>query len=300
MKAKNWKITIDEFSAIFDGKFSTELPEQIQKNLTKTIEDSDTRELLYRLNAVIGDFSIEEVKTVCEVFPPIRQPIEKFNTLIGLWVQKGASNLYQSSPLIKQLKTDNVNRDTLKNIYLLLGKRIFQQSKHSLGDARNTIAYFSLGKEPKDAAVILVQVLSHLVSAPKRFYDLGFNLFWYSTELDKKIPLFIRIHIRMQQIQIAGMLKKDTKFLLTDLENLVIASKPEGILYLPAYALLSGLYSLENPSKASKYFLEYLKYRELLSSKDLPEETREELDYFKKTVRIEDLVWTSCNKNKYP
>lgn len=60
LELKNWQLTEEDLNGLFRNSFATEVNDETIDRLLTTVEDSNARELLYRLNLVIGSFSLED------------------------------------------------------------------------------------------------------------------------------------------------------------------------------------------------------------------------------------------------
>ena len=221
LRENTWEIGDQVLIAIFSGKFGDGSQREIYARVLEQVTDAETRELLYRLQCVTGTFSLETIQLLSSVSPVINHPAEKLNPLTGIWLQKNTKNSFQLSPLIKTL-TGNLSIETTKEINKKLGFEIIEKKIISQIDASKAILYFSLAKEFNESAFVLLKVLFEFTPTPKLFFDWGFNLFWFYTPLPADVMSIIKVQIRVFQINICLNQKKDTEFLVSDLQNILL------------------------------------------------------------------------------
>ncbi|MEQ9443278.1 MAG: hypothetical protein RIG62_29845 [Cyclobacteriaceae bacterium] len=267
LRENDWNINEDELSQLFSENYSVELNQDTQEVLVSTV-DENTRELLYRLSFIIGSFSDEEVNVIRDVNPTIDRAWEKFNSALGLWVQKTTSNRYQLSPLIKRLKGHNTSKSLEHQLYLALGNGILDKRNFNLLEANNAIFYFKLANRFNDAGFVLTIALDAIREQSSLFFEWGFDLFWYHSVLPDEMDTKLKISIRAAQIKIGIDHQKNTSFLLSDLEKIVVDGAKKGIdIGIPAL-LLAIKYSDNNIKKSSYFFSLGLKHLDQIQDDD--------------------------------
>ena len=91
LKQKNWPSLEDAVDNLFKGEHTIEINDETVAKILTTIEDVQSRELLYRLGLIIGDFSMDDVYAIAAIDPIIERPRERLHNLVGLWVQRDAN-----------------------------------------------------------------------------------------------------------------------------------------------------------------------------------------------------------------
>lgn len=287
LEQKNWVLSHEELKEIFNEDYSISTNEDTYLILTKTITDDNTRHLLYRLNIIIGNFTLEDVKIVGGCSPIIENPIEKFYNSVGLWIQKKDSKKYELSPLLKKLQTHNLSPELEKNICLTLGKKILNKKNIDQFDASKAITYFIKAESYNDAGFVLILVLKEALDNPKVYFDWGLNLFWYTMPLPKEMDIFLQISIRCLQILLNQQENKDLNFLISDLEQICELGLKNGINVSPAYLILSNHYSIIDSKKSLKYLMTGNSlYKDFLELVDNNENLSSPLDF-------ETMIWGS-------
>jgi|GEM_PF-2222704 len=292
LKDNEWNISYEEILKIFHGDFSSELTENTYSEIEKTIFNEDSRELIYRLKVIIGNFALNDVKTIGSVKPVVKLPLEKFTSLIGSWIQKESNDSFQLSPLIKNLKVNNLSFETERKVNLALGKSILEKKKINQFEAKKAIGYFSAAKDFNNSGFVLILILNEALSNPAIYFDLEFHFYWADTKLPEEMDLYLRLNIRFLQILLCERQKKPNDFLINDLENLYSIASKKGINLAPAASLLCTIFAFNNKEKANYYFTESIKEFDKLKK----ENKTLEIDVTKFSPEL--VVWASAFKLK--
>jgi hypothetical protein len=295
LRSVKWTVNSDELTRLFKDDYSLDLTEETYSDVVNTVEDSGTRELLYRLNIIKSSFTTTQVSLVAEIDPQIDSPLEKLNSIIGLWVQRASDERYELSPLIERLKSDNLNSIVIRKINFNLGVQILARKKLNQFEARQAIRYFLASGAVDQAAFVLIIALNDALKTPEIFFDWGFNLYWtyegLPTEMDVRTKIFIRILHLMLYIKREDKYSDRLIFVRNDLEKILLSADPATDNYAYASLFLSTLYSKENSSKSLKYFALGVQYFDRDGSGDL----RKEIE---KQYSPEHLIWTSTRAIK--
>jgi hypothetical protein len=292
LKDNKWNVTYEEILKIFQGDFSSELTENTYLEIEKTIFNEDSRELIYRLKVIIGNFALNDVKTIGSVKPIVKLPLEKFTSLIGSWIQKESSDTFQLSPLLKNLKINNLPFETERKVNLALGKSILEKKKINQLEASKAIVYFSAAKDFNNAGFVLILILNEALSNPTVYFDSEFYFYWADTKLPEGMDLYLQLNIRFLQILLFERQKKSNDFLVSDLEILYAVSSKKGINLAPAASLLCTIFAINNKEKANYYFTESIKEFDKLKK----ENKTLEIDVSKFSPEL--VVWASAFKLK--
>lgn len=287
LKQHDWDITSEKINHLFQNDYSSDLTAEIYNSILTTIEDQYTRELLYRLNVVNGSFTSTQVKIVAEIDPEITNPQERFASVIGLWIQKSATSTYELSPLIKSLKTDNLNSIVARKINYLLAAEILSKKKLSQFEARKAINYFISAEAFDQAGFVLIIVLNEALKTPDLFFNWGFSLYWTYEKLPSQMNVSTRLYIRQLQLMLLIKKEKNTAFLRDDFEATVLEARSKNTNIASAALFLSMLYSKHDAAKSLEFFLVGMQ-----TIDDLPEHEsfRKQLE---KNFVPEQLIWTS-------
>jgi ribosomal protein L22 len=245
LKNMQWKVSsLEQFNSLFVyHAYAVEINNDTTRRLIDTVQDSDSRELLYRLNLAVYGFDLEDVKLVSSVEPPVSKPIEKLTLLDGLWIQRTAQDRYEMSPLIKRLGYDDIPSERQKSIRYLFGARILSKRKLDLWDTLNVVSYFAAAEAFQNALIILAGGL-HVLSEQETLHDDALlGLFWASAPFPPDVDLGLRILARSFQINVNIKLGRDVTFAVTDLGNLVQAAQPSNGWSVPIAAIELALHA---------------------------------------------------------
>lgn len=279
LEDRNWKIEKEELLKFLSGSLFNDLNEETLSKFVSNIEDSQSRELMYRLNIIKSDISDQEIKIVSECNPEIERPLEKINSVIGIWIQKRIE-FYSLSPLFKKLGVENITQKLFRQVSYKLGKSLMEKKNLSQYEVRNLINYFRDAEKYDNAGFVTLTLLQQSNENPDFYYNsrLQFTT-WYFESLPEKMALILRLYIRTIQFNIAVSRESEhdhaINFLRTDLAKLVDKALENKIdVYLPALTLSSS-YLREDSESALKYFSYYINSS---NYKKLPETSIVELN----------------------
>jgi len=223
LRSMEWKVSsLEQFESLFvNHAYAVEINNDTTRRLIDTVQDSDSRELLYRLNLAIYGFDLEDVKLVSSVKPPVSRPIERLTLLDGLWIQRTSQDTYTVSPLIRRLGYDDVPSERRRATHNLLGTRILSKRNLDLWDASHAVFYFAAARTFQNALIILARGL-HVLSEQETLHDDALlGLFWASAPFPPDVDIALRVFVRSLQINVNTKLGRDVTFAVMDLGNLV-------------------------------------------------------------------------------
>jgi hypothetical protein len=276
---RNWIIEKEELLKFLSGSLFNDLNEETLSKFVSNIENSQSRDLMYRLNIIKSDISDKEIKIVSECNPEIERPLEKINSVIGTWIQKRIE-FYSLSPLFKRLGVENITQKLFRQISYNLGKSLMEKKNLSQYEVRNLINYFRDAEKYDNAGFIVLTLLQKSSDNSDFYYNSRLHYTtWYFESLPEKMALILRLYIRTLQFNIAVSRESEhdhaINFLRTDLAKLVDEALENKIdVYLPAL-ILSSSYLREDSENALKYFSYYINSS---NYKKLPETSIVELN----------------------
>lgn len=221
LELKNWQLTEEDLNGLFRNNFAAEVNEETIDRLLATVEDSNARELLYRLNLVIGSFSLEDARAIASVEPSIERCRERLRSLTGLWLESDIDKRLFVSPLIKSLGDEDLSEQTRKECYVVLGDSIVQRQKIDQWRARKAIGYYAMAKEYDRAFTILIVILWELSKSKTLVDDVGLLSIWVGVPLPNELSLAMRLFLRGLQISVRHQYGKSTIHLIEDLNILL-------------------------------------------------------------------------------
>ena len=84
LDSKEWSLTDENLAEFISGKSFDELDDETYQKLFSSTQDENSRELLYRLNIVLGAINNEIVDLVSKINPIVEKPFEKIKNLTGI------------------------------------------------------------------------------------------------------------------------------------------------------------------------------------------------------------------------
>jgi hypothetical protein len=267
----SWQLNEEVYERLLKGEYQAALNSQITRRVLDSVEDENTRELLYRLCLHLGSFSLNEVQAVASVNRVLERPSERLHTLVGLWVQRDVDEGLLISPLVKQLGENNLLVETKKSCHLALGDLIV--SRHQLGpqDVINAIIHF-LGAEVFDrAGLMLIPAIQELNSMEILVDDRGLLSLWGSLPLPEQMDLGIRIFLRGLQIAARHKYGKSISYLVEDLDTLLEQASDKNAIGVLAAMMATNSVFDNDPIRANRYLrtaLHFLPYAQIPGSNE--------------------------------
>ncbi|HEU5382169.1 MAG TPA: hypothetical protein VFV38_42690, partial [Ktedonobacteraceae bacterium] len=201
-----------------------------------TIEEEDCRQLLYRLNVIIGSFTQEEVLDLAHVAPLIERPRERLQKLMGLWIGHDSHERYIISPLIQMVGSDDVAPQTYKECNHALAERLLTQELVNIWDVNTILIYLLQAEQYDRAGWLLIRVLVDLLQQKDTAYDGDLLSNWSDTPLPRQMNLGIRLYLRALQCAVRRKRRLSTTYIELDLVELTKQADPND-----SWALLGAL-----------------------------------------------------------
>jgi hypothetical protein len=255
--------------------------------LATTIDDSETRDLLYRLNLAGFSFEAAHVKLVSEVKPRIARPLERLAQTEGLWIQRDSGSKYLVSPLLTGLGDSDVPSDTQRKVHEVLGLSIVRKGKLDPFDVITGFSHFVRAHQHERAAVLIVLALSSLARLEDPIGDdWMLSSIWAGKPLPDDISLGVQLYLRCQQVIVRGRLGKNIRYELDDFDSILSRMKADG-----AFGIVGGCICLaihfarQEPARANRYLLRGIKALPAFRFSDgtlpeIPERARPESLFF--------------------
>ncbi len=165
LRTKGWSFDAQVLTALFSGEATAELNDDTVRRLLQTVEDEQSRNLLYRLALMLHAFSLDDVRAVAEVTPEVDRPRERMATLQGRWVSRDGRERYLISPLIRKLGSEDLPASTRKVCNRVLGDRLLKKGQVDLVDIQSILTYYLNAEEENRAGMLLIRVLTDLLKA---------------------------------------------------------------------------------------------------------------------------------------
>lgn len=251
---QNWRFTEEALEGLFKSEYTAELNNETIDRLLATIEDTKTRELLYRLNLVGSDFSLEDMRVIAAVNPVIEQPHERLNTLIGIWVQRDVKNRLLISPLVQKLGSSDLPVNTQKTCHLVLGDRLVRKRQLSPLDVMQAVIHFGGAEAFERAGTIMILALKEMNSSDVWANDGGLLYIWSDMPLPDQMSLNTRLLLRGVQVAVHHKYGRSISYLVEDLDALFgQASEKEASAVILATLVTDLVFSQDDPRRVNRY-----------------------------------------------
>lgn len=134
---------------------------QLARQLLQELDDSEV-ELLYRLSLASQPFRKDQVVAVGAIVPPVSRPGDKFDALVGPWIEPAGKRYFRLSQLLGRAADDNWTPERVRAMRTGYGRAIQRTRDRTLLEANEILFQSVLTKE----AGLAGPVLAPLVLAP--------------------------------------------------------------------------------------------------------------------------------------
>ena len=134
---------------------------QLARQLLQELEDSEV-EFLYRLSLASQPFRKDQAVAVAEILPAITRPGEKFDALLGPWIESSGREYFRLSHLLVRLAEENWTPERVRTTRIKYARAIHRTRDCTLLEASEILFQAVLTKE----ASLAGRVLASLVLAP--------------------------------------------------------------------------------------------------------------------------------------
>jgi len=259
--SSRWRISDKQLEGLFRREYAEHLKLDIRKLLVNTIDDPETRNLLYRLNLAGFPLSTQHVKLVSEVKPQIGRPLERLAQIEGLWIQRDTGSRYLVSPLLTGLEPADVPGETEQKVHELLAVSILSKGKLFPFDVATAFGQFIRARQHERAAALLILALSSLARLRDPLTDdWMLSSIWAGQKLPDDISLGVQLYLRCEQVIVRGRLGKDNDYELQDFEALLPRVKADDELGVAGGCILLAMhFARKEPVRANRYLLRGIK-----------------------------------------
>jgi hypothetical protein len=308
LRQRNWLLDKDTLRGIFQGEHTNVLRASVLQMLRETVPDDAARELLYRLDLVVGTIGKEQVEAVADIENPIRLPAEKLRSMLGLWVQEDVGGRWQISPLLSGLGRENLETRVVRSVRLALAEVILDRRTFTVEEVERGIQYLVWAEAHDRAGVLYMMALtSYLNEAQPTDYVPPVLTMWLG-QLPREMSVPIKVVIRSLQLRLMDHLRRDALPYVNEIESL-LGSAPEStattaseaLSYVFAAISAGPLRSGTNGLAAvrlARMALRYFENLQLPHGEVLPEEIAETIEEFSDSVY--NSVWMSAAVAKTP
>jgi len=293
---KGWQTTQENLNVLIKGQHTHEVVDETVGRLLKTVEDEESREMLFRLNLVWGSFSQNDIDLLANIKPVVSHANEKLHNLTGLWIQRDIQDTFSVSPLVRTLGEGFLSEQTRHDCHDVLGRRLLRKRTVDPNEIWEAFDHFFSAKEFGRAGSVLMIAFNSLSRLRTLSDHRGLLDVWINQPMPEEFELSMRIYLRALQISARAKFSKENSFLLRDLDTLIEKAHPnEGWAVLAAGVSLNSVLAKQDPVRANKYML-----RALILCPQITGPTGEKL-VFPQGLGPEFFFWTTSsairNKN---
>jgi tetratricopeptide (TPR) repeat protein len=228
LSAHGWAADAATVGRILGTGFAAGVNNETIRALLDSAPDPASRELLFRLNIIGGEFGIEEVRMLASVEPPVPTPRTHLDPLLGLWVQIDTDGRYAVSPLVRPLGSTELAPQTQRECHLVLARQIISREHVGEFEASQAMSHFLAGAEFDSAAWVYIRVLVALRAvATSAALPPVLAHAWLDSLLPERMPLGLRLMIRGLQLGLCIKSKRDGTYVRKDLDRLIALAEEE-------------------------------------------------------------------------
>ncbi|MHB9022915.1 MAG: hypothetical protein ACYC7E_01885 [Armatimonadota bacterium] len=287
MHTHQWVVDVEAMGALLTSSYAQEAKTEAFRRLLNTVQDDDSREMLYRLSLCTSAFSLALIRTLATISPPIDHPRETIIPLDGLWIQCEDADSYRISPLVSRLGETELPEDRKQNCHKSIGEWVIAKRKLSPLDLMDALGHFQMAGDFNRAGYLFATALFDLNKQEQPVEDYGLLHIWWDMRLPDQMDLRLRITIRALQTAVGNRRGNDTSKILADLDALVDqAGVDEWFAVLTAIGLNLTLFTEEHVRRANKYMLKVIKTADI---NILPTQLQNALS--KLPAAIETIIW---------
>lgn len=238
LKNSGWKNDGNTFDGIITKQYAHDIFGEMQKAISGM--NQKDKELLYRLSVFDITFQDKDVDCISEIHPAIDYWGERFERLIGGWIQSEINQSYIVSPAIRNLGEKNLDKKTLKTVHGIVASHILNKGNITPFEGMSAIGHLKQAELFQEMASVFYNLLKNLIDNKDVHKDVwGITSMWYGVVLPRDISLGLRLLLRVTHIEACEKVKKDVKILVSDLTSLVNHIDPHNELDCIAAAAVS-------------------------------------------------------------
>jgi tetratricopeptide (TPR) repeat protein len=127
---------------------------QLARQLLEEL-DNDEVELLYRLSLASGAFRKDQVIAVGEILPPVNRPGDKFDALVGPWIEPAGNSYFRLSSLLARAAEENWTPERVITMRVQYAKAIQRAGALSLREANEGLFQAIMARNAELAGAVL-------------------------------------------------------------------------------------------------------------------------------------------------
>ncbi|SEH74175.1 hypothetical protein SAMN02910265_02418 [Ruminococcus flavefaciens] len=218
LKSDNWNLSSEVLTRLLKLDID-ELNNQIDYILHKTIQDSETRDLLYRIAYVGFEVKKEDIDKIANIEPKISLVGERLNEMKGVWLTE--DNAVLVNGLLKNAAHENLSTDMKKNIGSIIADSILVNKELNQIDIIRLVGNLITAERFEEAGQVYMIAMQSLCSDHIEYNDsLLFVKMWNETHLPKEMSNFSKAGIRLYQIFYDAQNGRKNTFAIDELNSI--------------------------------------------------------------------------------
>jgi hypothetical protein len=205
MEGKEWRNFDQHRSIGISASGAIDVLSDTTFRLLSTVEDVNSRELLYRLCIVIGSFGSNEVELVSRVSPEVIRSNEAYTSLQGLWIEKQSDDHSVVCPLVEPSGSKELHVSVEQGVANVLAEAIFDKKRLSPIDFAKAVQYLKRARNGKSLGMSVFAALDSVSDLPLASKKLVLAATIADGLLDD-CPMELAFIVRARQIQVTDTL----------------------------------------------------------------------------------------------
>jgi hypothetical protein len=243
LRQRGWDLEEKSLRGLFAGEYAVAVRDSAQRLLRETMPDEAARQLLYRLDLVVGGARRREIEAAAAVNPVVALPLEKVADCLGLWLQDDVRGRFSLSPMLLGTGEQMLEAEVARGVYLALAETITAKRQLSAIDVARGLHYLTSGGAYDQAGALYVAALTAFLDDMPKGAPAPFVFSSWLDALPKRTSPGINAAVRAAQVRLqertGGDARKQVDALVAELDAAEMRpGSPEVPRYL--YASLSA------------------------------------------------------------
>lgn len=158
---------------------------QMARQLLGDLQETEV-ELLHRLSLLSGFFRRDQAVAIAEIEPAIARPGDKFDQLVGPWIESAGGDYFRLSSLLTRSGEENWSKGRIADLRRGIGVAVLKAGNLTLVEASEVLLQSLLGQNSALAALILMKLLT----LPFKSRPAISKQLWWMVALTNDNPVF--------------------------------------------------------------------------------------------------------------
>jgi len=164
LASRNWRLGEEGIVGLLSELEIGEFTDQMGVKILNELEDEGTRELLYRLALISGEFEEAQVEVVSEtVEPRIDRARERLLRVLGLWIERRSGARLSVSPLLVPVAKRLLPDKRQLAVYAALASDALSRPLHSVFDVLKAVGYYLQAGLGEKAVLVLIKAIDYTI-----------------------------------------------------------------------------------------------------------------------------------------